>query len=82
MMGPMADFMGQGKSFAPVGTVLADGDNCGVVAADNARFAALKFAIADARTEMKGYRFKVDLAGLTDPQFLEQAFCRRETRHD
>jgi hypothetical protein len=31
---------------------------------------------------MKGDRFKLDLAGLRDPQFLEQAFCRRKARHD
>jgi hypothetical protein len=45
VMGPMSDFMGQGKSLAPVGTIFADRDNCSVVTANNACFAALKLAI-------------------------------------
>jgi len=70
-MGPMANFMSQRKSLAPVRAILADCYNRRVVSANYPRFTALKFAITNASAEMEGYGFKIDFAWLRDPQFLE-----------
>jgi hypothetical protein len=45
---------------------MANGDDRGVVASDDPRFAALKPTELDAGSEMKGYGLKVDFLGFAD----------------
>jgi hypothetical protein len=71
----------QRKSLAPVGAVLTNRDNGGVIAPDDPRLAPIKFAKANAGAQMKRYGLKIDPFRLRDPQFLKQTLGRSELRH-
>jgi hypothetical protein len=67
MVDPMANFVGQGKPLPSIGAILTNRDNRSIIPPDNPGLTTFEFTISDARAEVKGDRFKVDLAGLCNP---------------